>query len=380
MTSTRPAIDRRSRTPDVRAAHRADPALQLSLVLRELADLLGGLGALLTLHPSDDSTPVLLFADATLAGQQRDAMYSTINGSVGYPLQDGHAFWREDVGSDHLTMFLMPVDRLERHGRVLISVLLQTPTTTQRNNIECIYQERRPFATGFFHLWQQIRVLEQHARATDRILDHTSIGLVMLDLESRIVFANDTADEILSLNDGLGRAQGKLRAANMGDSINLQAALSHISASSSPKTASKTVSAPMLAFHRREGAPLVATVLPALPQAVEPTDVAAVVYIADPRLDAQRMLSPLCRLYGLSAVETSLVCYLASGVSLVAAAGAMRVKEQTARGYLKTIFAKTNTRGQTQLVALMLSSFIKMRGDTVQEPLPVSRGGKGLDL
>lgn len=50
------------------------------------------------------------------------------------------------------------------------------------------------------------------------------------------------------------------------------------------------------------------------------------------------------------------VCCRDPGVALPDAARSMRVAEQTARGYLKQIFAKTNTHRQTDLTRLLIPS------------------------
>jgi DNA-binding CsgD family transcriptional regulator len=51
---------------------------------------------------------------------------------------------------------------------------------------------------------------------------------------------------------------------------------------------------------------------------------------------------------------------LAIGKSLQEAAEAMRIKDQTARSYLKQIFLKTDTKRQAELVRLMLTSHLRI--------------------
>jgi DNA-binding CsgD family transcriptional regulator len=129
------------------------------------------------------------------------------------------------------------------------------------------------------------------------------------------------------------------------------------------------VTVPLLTFRRRDAPPLVATLLPADVAPSEPHDVAAIMHMVDPVFDTDKMLSPLCRLYGLSRVETSLVCRLTSGDALNDAAKALRIREQTARSYLKQIFIKTGTKRQAQLIVLMLSSVMRIKRDLLQEAM-----------
>jgi len=61
-------------------------------------------------------------------------------------------------------------------------------------------------------------------------------------------------------------------------------------------------------------------------------------------------ITPSIKAFGLSGQEARLVQALASGATLKQAANAIGVKYETARGYLKSIFAKTNCNSQTALV------------------------------
>lgn len=73
--------------------------------------------------------------------------------------------------------------------------------------------------------------------------------------------------------------------------------------------------------------------------------------------------SPLMKLLGLTSTEAALALRLAQGNSLVEAAQALSLTEQTVRTYSKQIFAKTGTRGQADLVRLVLSSVARLGAD-----------------
>lgn len=87
-----------------------------------------------------------------------------------------------------------------------------------------------------------------------------------------------------------------------------------------------------------------------------PGDPAVILYLFDPTLEHPEFLEPICQLYELSKVEARLACHLATGMTLSEAARTMRIKDPTARTYLKQIFAKTATHRQTDLVRLLLCS------------------------
>ena len=61
----------------------------------------------------------------------------------------------------------------------------------------------------------------------------------------------------------------------------------------------------------------------------------------------------LSRIFNLTPAEARLTCELASGSDLIRAACTLNISWETARTQLKTVFAKTNTHRQGELVALL---------------------------
>jgi DNA-binding CsgD family transcriptional regulator len=345
-----------------------DAAENLTQVLDEIVDLMGARSVMVTIHNVTETIPRIVHADRHVPEQGRNAILQYLSGQGHRNIRDDESDWREVSGRPG-TVLMMPVTRTEGHSRLIISVFFDNPDPQQRIEAERLYQERRPFAIGFFRLWQRTRILQQRVQSFESALNQTAIGVVMIDRDSHIVFSNQTADEILMAGEGIGCANGTLRAANLADGVNLQAAISHAVASDDERASRAPFKAPLIAFSRRRRPPLVAAFLPALARPVEAGDVAAIMYLVDPQIDTNRMLSPLCKLYGLSPVETVLVCHLAAGATIASAARQMHVKDSTARSYLKTIFIKTGTRRQTELVVLMLSSLIRTKRDVLPEAL-----------
>lgn len=370
--------DRRIRATGHNRRPTRETSALLPLVMGEICDLMHGQGTMLTLHTNNGDAPTTLFADKRLPDQAQEAMLQHLSHGIRAEFDDDQCFWRNVNGHGHL--LVMPVEQMAGHGRLAISVLFDRGSAEERCEAELLFRERRPFAVGFFQLWQHNRVLQQRAQSLELVLDHTAIGLVMIDRTSHIAFANHTANEILSAGDGIGRSNGMLRAVNLADGVNLQAAISHALAGDEAQNGGEPLKVPLLAFNRRHGPPLVAAFLPAASPGVEERDVAAIMYLVDPQIDTGKMLSPLCRLYGLSPVETALVCHVAAGETIASAAQQMHVKESTARSYLKSIFIKTGTRRQTELVVLMLSSLIRMKRDLLQEALSSSGSERALGM
>ena len=83
---------------------------------------------------------------------------------------------------------------------------------------------------------------------------------------------------------------------------------------------------------------------------------AAVVYLCDARAASNVAAKPLMELFNLSNSQAALVLQLVQGRTLSEAASELGFSEHTARTYSKHIFAKTRTKGQVDLVRLILAS------------------------
>jgi len=100
--------------------------------------------------------------------------------------------------------------------------------------------------------------------------------------------------------------------------------------------------------------PVVARATPLIGAAQDVFHTACAIIIFD---DLERPAPPapdlLRRTFGLTAAEARLASHLAAGQDLETAAELCRITRETARGYLKSVFAKTGTRRQGELVALL---------------------------
>jgi DNA-binding CsgD family transcriptional regulator len=81
----------------------------------------------------------------------------------------------------------------------------------------------------------------------------------------------------------------------------------------------------------------------------------AFLLITDPQATSARSTSVMSQLFGLSAAEMRLVARLMLGESPEEAAAALNIKVSTARWHLSSLYRKTGTRRQAQLVRLLMS-------------------------
>jgi DNA-binding CsgD family transcriptional regulator len=78
-----------------------------------------------------------------------------------------------------------------------------------------------------------------------------------------------------------------------------------------------------------------------------------ILLLTDLRAPLQPEATQLCAAFGLTVAEAKLAAKVASGMGVDGAAASLGVSRETARTQLKAVFAKTNTRRQAELAALV---------------------------
>lgn len=338
---------------------------ELPRVMREIADALRGAGAALTIHP-DGRPPRLLWADEPAGVSAPFVERLLAEREIRPAAEPGRHVWLRPEGDARFAdAVTLPVQRVPGHSPLVITVFFDSLTEAARGEAERAYTARRPFAVGYFRLWQLDRAHLRRLRAAEEALDLVELGVTVLDGSGRILFANRTARGLFDNGDGLRERDGRLAAAQLGDAARLGAAIGHVlDQGGAPGRVRRS---PMLSVGREGKAALVVAVLPTALPPEEEGDAAATVFALDPALDLGAALRPVCKLYGLSNVESELVAHLAAGANLGEAAVAMRIKEATARSYLKQVFLKTGARRQTDLVRVMLLSLLRTAPRTAFE-------------
>lgn len=227
-------------------------------------------------------------------------------------------------------------------------------------------QEIRGWVEAHLRLLWQSKRDRGRADVMAQTLDLFDFGTFLLDPEGNIIFANDRAWQLLELGEGLRRAGQSVTATDFDNAVRLQSAIHHLS--HHEEGTSCEVDSSLMLMHRTNARPLVA-VLSRLAE-TEPGNggAATALYVVDPDVDTGPLAMALCRAYGLTATEAGLVIKLVGGLTIDAAARDMRIQTQTARAYLKQIFAKTDTHRQADLVRVILGGVIRIRASAALPP------------
>ncbi|MDA8231780.1 MAG: helix-turn-helix transcriptional regulator [Magnetospirillum sp.] len=208
-----------------------------------------------------------------------------------------------------------------------------------------------------FQIRRQLTAERDRADGMTAALDRLPMGVVLIAADGRVVDMNAAARRIAAENDGFSMDRdGICRGATPEVTTRLQRMIAQAAAAS---RGNGLHSGGALALPRPSlKEPLAALVAPLRAERVDgplPRD-GAVLFLSDPALCQVPPARVLSGLYGLTPREAELVAELVTGCSLDEAAARIGLRTESARIYLKRVFAKTGVKRQGELIALLLRS------------------------
>ncbi len=187
-----------------------------------------------------------------------------------------------------------------------------------------------------------------------RAMDQLAFGVVILNDRGDIVHFNETAARLIGEDASLRINGDRLRTFAPADDRALDAA---IATNLAEPTTNAARTGWLKLARRPDSAPLHILLKPIFEdesQEVRPIGVALYVAINDRPLVVA--FDACATLFGLSRAEVALLSELVGGASVLSASTVLGITESTARTQLRSIFAKTGTHRQADLVRLVLTS------------------------
>jgi DNA-binding CsgD family transcriptional regulator/PAS domain-containing protein len=204
-------------------------------------------------------------------------------------------------------------------------------------------------------LQRRLQGLTQNNRIVLDALEKLSVGMIAVDAQATVLFANPTAERLLRAGLGLTYRQGCLGASDPtkdGELRHLiqQAGLAALGRSSE--------TGGVLALLRPKGRPLSLLVCPLRPHALTlgASLPAALLIFSDPEARSSTSTQALIELYGLTPAEARLMVALVDGERLEDYAHRQGISVNTARTQSKQIFAKTGHGRQADLIREVLAN------------------------
>jgi DNA-binding CsgD family transcriptional regulator len=217
-----------------------------------------------------------------------------------------------------------------------------------------------PHLQRAFQLHSRIQRLERKGSTASEALDHLPQGVVLLDAKGHVLLVNRAASALFAREKSLKLAPSGLIAAVPSENRQLRRLIEGAIATGNHNgmDSGGAMSISRSGFRHR----LQVLVTPLRTKTIhigKDLPVAAI-FISDPDLKPVSNFTAFAQLFGLTRAETRLAQILASGQSMKDAAARLRVAQSTLRSQLKSIFAKTNTNRQSELVRLLLLAPVPM--------------------
>lgn len=284
-------------------------------------------------------------------------------------LKPGKVWFSDELCSDaesHRTEFFNDWVLPQGHGHGLLGVVFNDGSLV--GNVGAIRDRGRkhfeaedrqllrilmPHLQRAVELQRRINQLEKLQAGTAEALDHWTMAVFLVDESGRVLLANRSAEERLKNHDGLILEHGTLRGSTSNETVDLHTAIRE---SSRPKLLDGICQRTLSVCRASGKRPLSIFVAPSRRRELFfDAKGAAFVFVSDPdRVDAPYS-DVLQYLYGLTPAEANVAALLAEGKDVREIADEAAVRENTIRMQLKSIFDKTSTKRQSELVRLILT-------------------------
>ena len=223
-------------------------------------------------------------------------------------------------------------------------------------------EAQMPLLMETIRYWASAHQHAVQARCLTATLDEFDIGVFLFDAAANLTFTNSRAADLLAGGTVLRRSGATLVATSLADTVRLQSGL-HLNLAAAEREDGTSA---VFRLRSEVGRELVACIIrldtrvqPEVGR--EPGLSAAMMLCLEPGAEVADSLEQVCRLYELTPTETRLAVRLVNGSSVAEASHGLHIKPDTARAYLKHIFAKTGARGQPDLIRILLRSLVGLR-------------------
>jgi DNA-binding CsgD family transcriptional regulator len=184
-------------------------------------------------------------------------------------------------------------------------------------------------------------------------LDCLASGVALLDGSARTIFVNRAAERLLRQRDGLGIEHGCLVAALPQERDALRLLIAQAARTTAGASIASGSALPISRPSMRRPYNVLVTPLGRRHTSLHGPEAAVAVFIADPDDRAANEIGALVRLFRLTPAEARLASAIAAGAPLSEAADALGIGRETARTQLRSVFAKTGTTRQAELVRII---------------------------
>lgn len=238
-------------------------------------------------------------------------------------------------------------EKLLHHHDQLRMAILRTLTSKLRQDVDLKVFSQRDAKRKIGELEEQRNVL---ADALNRV----PIGIILIDRNKKIILINRNAQIVIDQKDGLTLESGKVTTTSLIEKGLLGKMIQDaVLGGTRQEKKGGVIRIPRPSL-KRSLSLLIAPL--SIEYTIGNNMAAAAIFVSDPEAGIATAEDILKRLYHLTLSEIHLTSLLLQGKSLEEASKELKIKKNTARTYLKSIFQKTDTIRQSQLIRLLLMS------------------------
>jgi DNA-binding CsgD family transcriptional regulator/PAS domain-containing protein len=211
-----------------------------------------------------------------------------------------------------------------------------------------------PHMRRAFNLHFHFSELKARSAGLEKALDMLPTGLIFFGADGRIVFMNRSASALVSRSDGLLATRKGLEAERVCESLLLTKT---VQAAVSNSNGVDLFGEGIVRVSRRAKPPLQIAVSPIRDNSIDTSQpIKAVAFVIDPMQRTRPTQDVLRTLFGFSPAECRVALLLGDGRSPREISQTIGVTFNTVRSQMKSIFAKTGVKRQSELVRLLLNN------------------------
>lgn len=343
--------------------------------LEQFADAVGGAATLMFLYgvKGDDgnvAAAVRLDSDyiqVDQSGMQGSHLVKAGNVATGQMLCPEQVPYHSEFCND----FLSPMEVFHEFGRFIRKEQsVASIISSLRSKLAGPFEEEEirllsilmPHLRRGFQFHQRMVALQRRAESAVEALDRLTIGFLLVDGPGKILMLNHQAGMILDQNDGLAIRSETLHASRAKEANRLRGLIQQAMAAGSERgfeSGMMTIPRPserrafeILVTPQRTGV---------LPLGLSPRRETVAIFLIDPENRPEPDDQVLVRLFGLTQAEARLAGALIQGKSLKQAAEEFCLSRNTVRSQLQSIFDKTGTTRQAELVGFLWNSIARLQ-------------------
>jgi DNA-binding CsgD family transcriptional regulator len=192
------------------------------------------------------------------------------------------------------------------------------------------------------------------------VLDRLPHGVVVVDDRLEIGLINITAYSLLRQNDGLAIYQNRLVTANSSQTTRLRELVRRVAKPRIPAPSPRGLAIKISRPSSRR--PFEVLITPLSMRAAQGTyNLSPALFIFDPEAETKPPNEIVAHLYGLTAAEVRVAVLLMQGRTLKEISMTVQRTKETVRKHLQSIFDKTDTNRQGQLIRLLVGGPASLR-------------------